>query len=143
MSVIRVRIDHPDAKLPFKKYGLDAGYDLFSPVDVTLPPQSIAKIDTGIALDMDEVCGYYAQIHSRSGLASKGIMAVGGVIDVTYRGNICVLLYNSRYDDYVIKKGDRIAQMIFHTIINSISFEIADQLSVTDRGADGFGSTGN
>lgn len=89
--------------------------------------------------------GVFGKIHSRSGLAlKKGISAVGGVIDKNYTGDIGVILMNHGSDDFVIKKGDRIAQLVVHVILTPEVVEVDDISSTyTTRSSNGFGSSGN
>jgi len=99
-------------------------------------------VKTGIAVEIPR--GYEAQIRSRSGLALKhGIMVLNspGTIDSDYRGEIGVILANLGLNAVQIKKGDRIAQMVFAPIVTAL-FTVVDALSETDRSEGGFGSTG-
>ncbi len=136
---------HPDAVLPFKKNKWDAGFDLVSIEDVELYRHEATKIKTGIALAIPK--GYVGLIWDRSGMGSKGIKVMGGVIDSTYRGEIIVcLLYNIRHDTspHEIKKGDKIAQILFAKSpeVSIITVEDLSVLGETARGTDGFGSSG-
>ena len=88
--------------------------------------------------------GMEAQIRPRSGLAVKHgltVLNAPGTIDADYRGEIKVALINHSNEDFLIKKGMRIAQMVFSSIID-VNLILSDQLSVTERNAGGFGSTG-
>lgn len=121
-----------------------SGADLYAAVtkNVIIPPHMWETIPTGICLEIPE--GYEAQIRSRSGLAkNKGVFVLNSpvTIDSDYRGEIMVILMNLGHKEFVIKRGDKIAQMVFFPVIKCI-FEQSEQLSITDRNQNGFGSTG-
>jgi dUTP pyrophosphatase len=129
-----------DAKIPQFAQPGDAGMDLFSVEDLSLKPGERAGIKTGIALEIP--LGYVGLIWDKSGVASKsGIKTAGGVIDSGYRGEIVVLLVNLSKDDYNIKKGQKVAQLLIQKVENPEILE-ADALTETARGEGGFGSTG-
>lgn len=122
-----------------------AGADLFAAVldDVTLLPGARALIPTGFSIAVPE--GFEAQIRPRSGLAYRnGVTCLNspGTIDADYRGPLCVLLANLGSEPYVVRRGDRIAQLIVAPVARA-NFEIVDELNETARAAGGFGSTGN
>lgn len=121
-----------------------AGVDLVAAIfeDVVLKPFERKAIPTGISIALPE--GYEAQIRPRSGLALKhGISCPNtpGTIDADYRGEVCAILINLSNEDFKIERGMRIAQMVIakHEIV---SWSVVDELSETERGAGGFGSTG-
>lgn len=116
-----------------------AGYDLYSPVDISLPPFSITKIHLGFATAFPP--GYVGHICDRSSMGKKGIHIFGGIIDSDYRGEWAVLLYNSQNKTQDIIKNDRIAQVLFYSILGWPVEEV-DELEITNRGTNGFGSTG-
>lgn len=122
-----------------------AGMDLSACIDedILIKKGETVLCPTGIAIALpDNLCVAY--IYARSGLSIKhGIMLANGVgvIDSDYRGEIKVGLINLGKEDYVIKKGDRIAQMVFAPVLIAET-EVVEELSETDRGAGGFGSTG-
>ena len=129
---------------PLPKYAKegDAGMDICAAEDITLPAFCWEAISTGIYMELPE--GYECQIRSRSGLAAKhGIQVLNspGTIDSGYRGEVKVILKNNAYAPYDIKKGDRIAQMVFAPVTTASITEVAE-LSDTERGDCGFGSTG-
>lgn len=116
-----------------------AGADLFSDEDIKIPSGERRLIKTNIALEIPR--GYYGRIAPRSGLANKfGIDVLAGVIDSDYRNGIGVILLNTGKEDFSVKKGDRIAQIIFEQYFWTAFFEGA--LCDTRRGKNGFGSTG-
>jgi dUTP pyrophosphatase len=123
-----------------------AGFDLYADLSkgmkgyFVLAPQEQIVFHTGVAMAIPE--GYYVQIKSRSGLASKyGVHAIGGVVDHDYRGEIGVILINGGTMPFVVKDGERIAQAVLQKY-EKAEFEIVDALDETDRGEGGFGSTG-
>ena len=129
--------------LPTKAHEHDAGWDFYAPVDmetVTLWPGHRRIIKTGISVSIP--VGWYLQIMSRSGLASKLIDARAGVIDCTYRGEIGIMLHNdSNFLEREIKPGDKIAQGVF-LMVPDVNWEEVNALDDTDRGNGGFGSSG-
>jgi len=119
-----------------------AGCDLISSCDQIIDPQNWGVIPTGLFIEIPD--GYEAQIRSRSGLALRsGVFVLNspGTIDSDYRGEIKVILANTGHHPLIVKKGDRIAQMVFSPVTQA-TFEKAEELSKTDRGTGGFGSTG-
>ena len=125
----------------YAKHG-DAGMDICSAEDTHIPAFGWKAVPTGIYIELPE--GYECQIRSRSGLAAKFGMQVlnsPGTIDSGYRGEIKVILKNSDHRPYEVKSGDRIAQMVFAPVTTAIFTEVAE-LSDTDRGEGGLGSTG-
>ncbi len=140
---IRV-INKSSNELPNYATKLSAGVDLRADLkdDIILKPLQRVLIPTGLYIELPE--GYEAQIRPRSGLAYKhGISVLNspGTIDADYRGEIKVLLVNLSNDDFVIKNGERICQMVIarHETVN---FELVDSLDDTERGTGGFGHTG-
>lgn len=115
--------------------------DICSNEEIRLDPGEVTKVKTGLFIEIPS--GYRFDIYVRSGLAAKGIMLANGVgkIDSDYRGEICVLLYNSSKFSYKIEKGDRIAQGEINDVIQVI-WNNVDILSESERGSGGFGSTG-
>ena len=84
--------------------------------------------------------GYEAQIRPRSGLSSKGVIAILGTIDSNYRGEVCAIIQNNSFDDFKIEVGDRICQMKVERV-EPVVFDKVEELSDTLRGCNGFGST--
>ena len=145
--VVRItRIDDAvhDLKLPVYATEHSAGMDLCAAVDGTfiLKAGETALIPTGFAIALPE--GYEAQIRPRSGLAIKhqvGILNSPGTIDADYRGEVKIVLTNFGKEDFVIKRGDRIAQMVVAPYTR-VRWEEKGSLDETGRGAGGFGHTG-
>lgn len=132
--------------LPIKAHESDAGYDLKSMNDYVVNPNEQVLVDTGIniGLPKEQDWIYQAQIRPRSGLAlKKGITITNspGTIDENYHGNIGVIIRNTGKESFVINKYDKIAQMIIAKIPKT-ELVIVDSLQDSDRGSNGFGSTG-
>mgnify|MGYP003335137517 FL=1 len=145
MSSLRVLIQRLDKELPLPQYAKpgDAGLDVYARIDCTLAPGARALVPTGIAIALPE--GYVCLAHPRSGLAVKyGISIVNtpGTIDAGYRGEIQINLINHDLQNHFeIKRGDRIAQLVFQKFEHA-QFEEVDVLPESERGTGGFGSTG-
>ena len=145
MSSLRVLIQRLDKDLPLPQYAKpgDAGLDVYARIDCTLAPGARALVPTGIAIALPE--GYVCLAHPRSGLAVKhGISIVNtpGTIDSGYRGEIQINLINhDLQNSFEIKRGDRIAQLVFQKFEDA-QFEEVDVLPESERGTGGFGSTG-
>jgi dUTP pyrophosphatase len=132
---------HPKAKLPFRKHNSDTGYDLFAVEEKVISPKSDAVVETGIEV-AHVPPGYWYLILPRSGLGFlHGIQPHLGVIDNGYRGTLGVKLYNFSDKEYVVKEGDRIAQLAFFPLVQ-IQPQWTEETSSTARGIDGFGSSG-
>lgn len=133
---------HPDAVLPAYAHPSDAGMDIRSVADMTVPARGRALVPTGLVVLLPPL--YEAQVRPRSGLALKhGITVLNtpGTIDSGYRGEIGVILFNSSDVDFQINKGDRVAQVVIAPVTQPV-IEEAQEIDETDRGAGGFGSTG-
>lgn len=119
-----------------------AGADLKSAENGVIKPGEIKLVKTGLFLEIPD--GYEGQVRPRSGLALKfGVTVLNspGTVDSDYRGEVGVILINHGNKDFVYKKGDRIAQLIFSKVIKP-KFEIVEQINTTTRGSGGFGHTG-
>ena len=116
-----------------------AGHDLYSAERLTVPAKGQAMVSTDISIALPH--GTYGRVAPRSGLALKGLDVGAGVVDSDYRGIIKVILFNHGHKDYMVEKGERIAQIIV-TQICLDNFEVVESLDETVRGVDGFGSTG-
>ena len=147
-AVARVRIRRlpgaEDLELPVSASAQAAGVDLRAALEspVTLEPGERALIPTGIAVALPR--GYEGQVRPRSGLAVRqGIALVNspGTIDADYRGEIKVIAINLGADPATFRRGDRIAQLVVHRL-PQIEWETVDELEATERGAGGFGHTG-
>ena len=128
------------AYMPEKAHRADAGYDLRTPKRVVLRRGESVCIDTGVHIAIPE--GWYGKLESKSGLNVKhSIVSLGGVIDSGFTGTILAKLYNLSDTDYIFEKGDKVVQVVF---IPCGNFEMvpADHLDETERGNNGYGSTG-
>lgn len=128
-----------DATIPTKNNVSDAGWDIYASKNVVLSPMSTTKVSTDIAVVFPDTV--WGQIEGRSGLASKGVFPTGGIIDQSYTGHVSVVLVNLNNEGYSICKGDRIAQLVLRHQIDS-EFTEVNELPVTNRGGNGFGSSG-
>ncbi|KAI9597229.1 dUTPase-like protein [Syncephalis fuscata] len=128
------------ARLPKRGSSLAAGYDICSARQMKIPPKGKALVPTDLAMQIP--LGTYGRIAPRSGLAVRKFIDVGaGVIDADYRGPLQILLFNFGDETFEINEGDRIAQMVLERIITP-DVEEVEELDDTDRGENGFGSTG-
>lgn len=146
MNVIKVKKLDPRAILPTVGSAYAAGSDLYALFDgdgeVSIPPHHSVKIRTGLAIELP--AGTFGAIFARSGLASReGLRPANcvGVVDSDYRGEVIVALHNDAECVRTVKSGDRIAQLVVMPYL-PVAFEEAPELSDTERGDGGFGSTG-
>ena len=144
MEPIKVKKLRKNAILPTYGSAEAAGADLYAclETDVTIGPGKTAFIPTGLALELPKGCA--GLIYARSGLACKRGLAPAnkvGVIDSDYRGQIHVVLLNHGKTEQTIRHGERIAQFLITPVLTPAYVE-AEELTDTDRGAGGFGSTG-
>jgi dUTP pyrophosphatase len=162
MLTLKVKKLNPEAKLPTKNNLSDAAFDLYANEYVSLRSGQATKIKTGIAVEIPD--GYYGQIFDRSSIGALGISVLGGVIDSGYRGEIIVCLLNNNLPDcgmkyeyystdhyekeyysidsvHLITKGNKIAQMVILPV-PQVEVEEVEELSDSDRGTKGFGSSG-
>ncbi|XP_039256821.1 deoxyuridine 5'-triphosphate nucleotidohydrolase-like [Styela clava] len=129
-----------EATTPTRGSELAAGFDLYSAYDYKIPSRGKVLAKTDIQIALPEGC--YGRVAPRSGLAHKHFIDVGaGVIDQDYRGNVGVILFNFSDEEFEVKKGARIAQLICERIFIPKLQEL-DKLDDTVRGEGGFGSTG-
>jgi len=144
---VKIKLLHPEAKMPEKQHQLDAGFDLFSVEDAEFHgPGEIVSVSCGFSMELPP--GYEAQIRPRSGLAFQyGVTVINspGTIDSNFRGEVKVGLVwlggNNVFKPHIFPKGNRIAQMVIQKLPD-IELEEAEVLSDTDRGSNGFGSSG-
>ena len=132
------------AKEPTRGSAAAAGYDLYAATnDATpIPAHETVKVGTGIAIELPY--GTFGAIFARSGLATKqGLRPANcvGVVDSDYRGEVIVALHNDTNEERIVESGERIAQLVVIPFI-PIKFKEVEELSDTDRGEGGFGSTG-
>lgn len=163
--MLKVKLLHPDAKLPTVAHpGDDLGYDLYAIEDVTLYPGKPVRVRTGIAVEGPPGVGFI--LGDRSSMAAKGVTYAGGRIDAGYRGEILVCLININQPDLRlrsikgdagqvvdvvleraevsvrIRKGDKIVQLSPFAAMTGGEVVLAEELSPSERGEKGFGSSG-
>lgn len=141
---VRVAFKKLNEKAQVPTYGSlsAAGADLYALEKTTLQPGQTCLVHTGIAMEIPE--GYAGLIYARSGLATKRGLAPAnkvGVIDADYRGEIMVALHNHSAQPQTVEAGERVAQLVVAPFLR-VEFDEVSDLSDTDRGAGGFGSTG-
>ena len=139
---LQMDINTPNAKMPTYSSGQAAGLDLYAAESASIASGQTRLIKTGLKMEIPE--GYFGGIYARSGLSVKhGLRPANctGVIDSDYRGEIMVALHNDSPMMQIISAGDRIAQLIIQPY-ERVEFTIVDDLSDTERGEGGFGSTG-
>lgn len=128
------------ALMPDRAHADDAGLDLFAPSDVIISYRENVVIDTGVHVSIPK--GYVGLLKSKSGLMVKSeIITTGGVIDAGYTGSIKVMLSNIGNYCHVIRKGQKITQLLI-VPIETPDLELVDGFAETERGANGFGSSG-
>ena len=127
------------AYMPERAHATDAGADLRTPHDVTVMARGSVVIDTGVHIELPP--NTVGMLKSKSGLNVKHGITSEGVIDVGYTGSIRVKLYNNSDKAYELKAGDKISQLVVMPILTP-SFELVEELEETERGDNGFGSSG-
>ena len=140
---LRFKRIHPDAVLPAYAHPSDAGMDVRSVADLVIPAGGRALVPTGLVAIIPPM--YEIQVRPRSGLALKHgvtVLNTPGTIDSGYRGEIGVILANFGDKEFSVSKGDKVAQLVFAPVVQP-EIEETDTIDDTDRGAGGFGSTGN
>lgn len=140
----------PDAILPQSQTPGSVGYDLHAhllsetgrPIKQLIPPNSTRNVRTGLNIELPP--GYFAMVCSRSGIAKRSIFVTNGpgIIDPDYRGEVMVLLYNGSHESHWVQHQERIAQLVIMPVTYATMIEV-DELSLTERGEAGFGSTGS
>ena len=144
MNTVRVKKLHPNAKLPTYGSSEAAGADLYACLDapVTIAPGEIFWVPTGIALEVPKGCA--GLVYARSSMGTKRGLAPAnkvGVVDSDYRGEIRVVLLNHSKQPQTLEPGERVAQFVITPVLQP-QYELVEELTDTDRGAGGFGSTG-
>ena len=144
MIQIKIKKLNENANIPTRGSAYSAGYDLYACIDepITIPAHSTVKIGTGLAIEIHD--GYFGAIFARSGLATKeGLRPANctGVADSDYRGEYIVALHNDTNEEKLIIPNERIAQLVVMPYL-PVEFEEVTELTDTERGAGGFGSTG-
>lgn len=135
---MKIKLDR-GAFIPVRAHSTDAGADLRSPIEALVPARGSRVIDTGVHIQLPH--GYVGMLKSKSGLNVKHGITSEGVIDEGYTGPIRVKLYNHSDDYHAIERGDKITQLVILPC-DYVDFDVVDDLEDSDRGDDGFGSTG-
>ncbi len=144
MNTIRVKKLHPNAVLPTYGSRDAAGADLYACLEeaVTIQPGEVFWVPTGIALEVPKGCA--GLVYARSSLGAKRGLAPAnkvGVVDSDYRGEIKVVLLNHSKEAQILQPGERVAQFVITPVLQP-AYEEVEELTDTDRGTGGFGSTG-
>lgn len=129
----------PSAQLPKRQRTGDACYDIYSCHEVLLRPGDVKSVDCGFACEIPP--GYKVMINGRSGLAKRGIFCHVGTVDENYKGELGTILANHSNEEYLIKEGDRVGQISLQQVIPTDLVEVRE-LTSSERGAQGFGSSG-
>lgn len=135
---MKVKLDE-GAIMPTRAHEADAGLDLYSPIRNLIYPRDSVVIDTGVHVEIPR--GYVGMIKSKSGLNVNHGLSTEGVIDSGYTGSIKVKIINHSEHPYVVHEGDKITQLVILPILTP-ELELVDSLDDTERGENGFGSTG-
>ena len=135
---MKVTLD-PGATMPTRAYEADAGFDLYSRDNAIIYHGDSYCFDTGVHVQIPQ--GFVGMVKSKSGLNVKYNLTSEGVIDSGYTGSIVVKLYNHGNAAVRIEKGQKISQLVLLPVFTP-SLELVDSLDPTDRGSNGFGSTG-
>ena len=141
-ALVKIQKLFRDAEIPVYKHEGDSGADLIASGTFVLNPGQTCLVGTGISISIPE--GFEGQVRSRSGLALKNQICVlnsPGTIDSNYRGEIGVILINHSDKIFLVEKGMRIAQLVIAPVARAV-FGLVTNLETTDRGSDGFGSSG-
>lgn len=137
-TTIKVKLD-PGAKLPTRAHAKDAGLDIYAAEDAIIRPGCHAAVETGVHVEIP--AGYVGLLTSKSGLMNNHGLTCRGTIDADYTGSIKAVMFNDGSQIYSVQPGDKITQLVILPIITP-ELEVVDELPETERGADGFGSTG-
>ena len=144
MAKVLIKKLNPKVELPAYKTDGASGMDLMAFIEepIRIAPNSSYLVPTGLSMAFSE--DYEVQIRPRSGLAAKKnitVLNTPGTIDADYRGEIKVILINLGQEKFIVKSGERIAQMVVCPVVQ-VNLEEVNELSCTERGSGGFGSTG-
>lgn len=135
---IEIMLDE-GAYTPTRAHDIDAGLDLYSMEQATIPAKGSAVFNTGVHIKI--LPGFVGFIKSKSGLNVKHGLTTEGVIDAGYTGAIIVKVYNHSDEDYIIKRGDKVTQLVILPIVTP-KVKIVNAIENTERGDNGFGSSG-
>ena len=135
---MKIKLD--GARMPVKAHDADAGYDLFARDTKVVPARGGEVFDTGVHIELP--AGTVGMLKSKSGLNVKHGITSEGVIDVGYTGSIVAKLYNHSNEDYIVRVGDKITQLVVLPLADVGELELVDEFEETERGDNGFGSSG-
>lgn len=136
---MKIKIMLDEGAMITTAHDTDAGYDLYSRTTMVIHPRGSAVFDTGVHVELPK--GTMGLLFSKSGLNVKHGITSEGIIDEGYTGSICAKLYNNTDDIYVVNEGDKITQLIVVPILKP-DLEVVKELSASERGNNGFGSSG-
>lgn len=139
---MKIKKMRENAKVPTYANPGDSGFDFYSAIDATIAPGKTIIIPTGIAFEVP--VGYELQVRARSGLSAKTMLRVAngiGTVDAPFRNEVGVILWNAGQEEISIKEGDRIAQGVICPVVRVTLVE-SEELSLSERGMSGFGSSG-
>ena len=139
---VKIKLLRPEAKIPVYQQQGDAGFDFYCVEDTVVPANSIAILPTGVSMAIPE--GYEVQVRLRSGVALKTPLILAnapGTIDSGFRGEVGILVRNCSSCDFLVRKGERIAQGVLCRYFSALFDEVAN-LPESSRDQGGFGSTG-
>lgn len=135
---MKIKLD-PWAIMPTRAHDTDAGLDLYAERDAIVWPGEPAIFDTGVHIQLPPNTA--GMLKSKSGLNVNHNITSEGVIDVGYTGSICVKLYNHGKESYIVRRGDKISQLVIVPVVIP-PITVVDELEKSERGDNGFGSTG-
>lgn len=135
---MEIKIDE-GAFVPSRAHGTDAGMDLRTPVNVTVPAHGSVAIDTGVHVELPQGCA--GLLVSKSGLNVRHGITSTGLIDEGFTGKIIARLYNDSGEDWTFEKGDKVTQLVVIPV-RYVPIEIVPEISGGERGDNGYGSTG-
>ena len=136
---VKVKL-HQGAIMPVKKSSEASGFDISSLLSYLIAPGERVPIRTGLSFELP--IDWEMQVRPRSGLAIEGIDVIFGTLDSDYRGELFVIMHNHSKENFVVKPGMRIAQVVVATTLVQPIFESVKELGTTERGESGLGSTG-
>lgn len=136
---VKIKLLHPDAKIPVHATDGSAGFDIYSIQEDTILPGETKMIPTGLSFEVP--LNYHLQVWDRSGKAKLGVHAFAGILDSDYRGELKILLHNASKIEHKIDKGSRMAQGIIIPVMQADFLQV-EELNQTQRGEGGFHSTG-
>jgi len=136
--MVAVKLLDPDCR-PARRTPGSSGYDLLAREARTIAPGAVQAVPVGVVFDLPS--DVEVQVRPKSGLATRGVLALWGTVDSDYRGEVLVVLFNHSPEPFVIEKGRAVAQAVFSSVWHPMIGEV-DVVTQTERGAGGFGSTG-